>query len=119
MKMINHRFGFTLIEVLIALAIIAIALTAIVKVSSSNIEDSIYLQNKTIAVILASNILAEAQLGLIAQASNQTSELLGITLHWSLQKNPTADDHVNQLTVVIQSKPNDTPLLTLWGFEYD
>ncbi len=115
----KHNQGFTLIEVLVALAIIAIALTAIIKASSSDIEDSIYLQNKNIAVILANNILSEAKLGLISPATNQPTKLLNTDLYWTLIKNTTPDVHVQQLTVTIKSAPNTNPLLTVWGFSYE
>ena len=47
--MLNKNFGFTLIEVLIALTILSIALTAIIISTSQNIKDTFYLQNKNTA----------------------------------------------------------------------
>jgi general secretion pathway protein I len=61
---VNKSAGFTLIEVLIALAILSISLTAIIKSTSQNIKDTIYLQDKTIANWVAMNALNEARLGL-------------------------------------------------------
>ncbi len=110
--------GFTLIEVLIALAIIAIALTAIVKASASNVEDAIYLQNKNIANLMANNILAEAQLGLITPAASQPRKLLNTTLYWTLVQSPTPEKNVFKETVYIRTNPSKNVLVSLWGFKY-
>lgn len=58
--------GFTLIEVLIALAILSIALTAIIKSTSQNIKNTLYLQNKTIAMWTGTNMLNEVRAGILA-----------------------------------------------------
>lgn len=61
----NKRAGFTLIEVLIALAILSISLTAIIKATSQNIKDTAYLQEKTLALWVGLNELNEARAGYI------------------------------------------------------
>jgi prepilin-type N-terminal cleavage/methylation domain-containing protein len=55
----HTQSGLTLIEVLVALAIISIALTAIIKATSENIRGTAYLQDKTIAMYVARQILNE------------------------------------------------------------
>ena len=55
--------GFTLIEVLIALAILAISLTALLKATSEDIRDTGYLKDKTIAMMLSENALTQIQEG--------------------------------------------------------
>ena len=47
--------GFTLLEVLIALAIMAILMVSAIKITSDNIKNLWYLENKTLAAIVASN----------------------------------------------------------------
>ena len=47
--------GFTLLEVLIALAILAILMVSAIKITSDNIKILWYLENKTLAAIVASN----------------------------------------------------------------
>lgn len=117
----NNKFchGFTLIEVLVALAIIAIALTAIIRASSLNIENSIYIQNKNIAMIVANNILSEAKLGLVSPSTHQTTTLLNTQLYWSLIKTKTPDPHVARLTVNISTSATASPLFTAWGFSHE
>lgn len=56
--------AFTLIEVLIALMIIAIALTAVIRASSRDIDDQYLLQQKTYGLWVAEYILNQQQLKL-------------------------------------------------------
>lgn len=55
--------GFTLIEVLVAVAILAIAMAAVVKATTENSANASYLRDKTFASWIASNKLAEMQMG--------------------------------------------------------
>lgn len=58
----NRARGFTLIEVLVAVAVLAIALGAIIKTMSDNAYNSIYLRDRTLAHWVALNKVAEMQL---------------------------------------------------------
>jgi general secretion pathway protein I len=54
--------GFTLVEVMVALAIVAIALPAVLVSLYQQIDDTAYLRDKTIAQMVAANKLAEMRL---------------------------------------------------------
>jgi len=54
--------GFTLLEVLVALAIIAIAMGALIKGGAANAGNAAYLRDKTVAHWVAMNKAAELQL---------------------------------------------------------
>ena len=56
--------GFTLIEVLVALTILAVALAALVKAGSDHARNSAYLQERTLAHWAGSNLLAEYESGM-------------------------------------------------------
>lgn len=66
MNIKNKQVGFTLIEVLIALIILAIALTAIIKATQDSIRDTTRVQDRLIAHWVAMNVVAKIQIGLLA-----------------------------------------------------
>ena len=77
--------GFTLLEVLVALAVAAIGLAAVIKVAGGNAYNAQYLQEKTFAQWVALNRLAELQLEgqLPAKESKEGSEeLMGRRWFW-------------------------------------
>lgn len=59
--------GFTLIEVLVALIILAIALTAVMKATQDSIQGVTRVQNHLIAHLIAMNVIAKMQTGLLAK----------------------------------------------------
>ncbi len=61
-----RRFGFTLLEVLVALTILAVALGALIKGSSEHIRNTHYLQERTLAHWVGQNLIARHEAGLLA-----------------------------------------------------
>lgn len=64
----TENTGFTLLEVLVALAVVAVALAALLKGVSSNALNEAYLRDKNFAHWVAMNVVAERQLGLQQEA---------------------------------------------------
>lgn len=58
----KHSHGFTLLEVMIALAILAVGLAAVVRTTSSAVGNAVYLRESTLAHWVAMNKIAEVQL---------------------------------------------------------
>lgn len=115
--------GFTLIEVLLALAIITIALTALLKVSGQNIRDTKRIKDKTISHWIAMQGIAAAQLGLVdfktQQEITEVTEILGQRWYWRLKKSGTPFKGVQQVTVLVsknQAGPFVDPLI---GYRYN
>jgi len=106
----NREIGFTLIEVLIALAIISIAITAIIKSTSQNIKYTTYVENKTIATWVATDIMNQIHLGLITlpQASEKitnATDMLGRKWEWQAYAQTTPNPHIQEIHVEIISQP--------------
>ena len=62
MKRMPKTDGFTLLEILIALAILAILMTGLLKIASDNTRNLWHIENKTIAAIIAANHAAQLRL---------------------------------------------------------
>jgi general secretion pathway protein I len=60
---VKNSTGFTLLEVLIALALLAILMAGLIKISADNTQNLWYLENKTLAAIVAANHAIELRLG--------------------------------------------------------
>lgn len=58
--------GFTLVEVMVALAVVALALPALILTLNQHIDSTAYLRDKSIARLVAANKLTEFQLVLSA-----------------------------------------------------
>jgi len=58
----RHQHGFTLIEVLVALAIIAVALAAALRATGVMAQNNRALRDKTLALVAAENRMAELRL---------------------------------------------------------
>jgi general secretion pathway protein I len=112
--------GFTLIEVLIALVILSIALTAIIKATSQNIRDTIYLQKKTFALWAATEVMNEARLGLLKLPAtpdklSDKKIVLNQTYQYHTYLSPTPNPRIQQVTVDVEQ---GTPLIHLVSYIY-
>jgi general secretion pathway protein I len=108
----NHS-GFSLLEVLVAVAILGIALFAVIRSTGQASHTSGYLQEKVSASFLCANLLAQAQLGLIKSPGSGEATLLNTSFHWEtqLEKLPSDSDSIAKITVRVFR--NNKPLATL------
>ena len=113
--------GFTLIEVLVALVVVAVAMTAAILAVSERTRDGTYLRDKTLAHWIAMNIITERRLRAQAPALGKTSdevEYAGRKWRWTLLVDRTAVDTMRRLDVSVRAAdaPEDTSLATVTGF---
>ena len=120
----NKIHGFTLIEVLVALIILAIAAFAIVTTSNSNIRTSAHLKDNIIAKIVAANQIARLQTGMSTLPQN-VNDLSGSEIqlnkiwYWHLQVTQQgAGESSNYLRVKIEvsKSKNGGAIVHLIGF---
>jgi len=116
--------GFTLVEVMVALAIVAIALPALLLALSRQSDDTAYLRDKTIAQMVAANKLAELRLviastrNLQAGRSNGVETMVQRDWHWWVETvaTPVANFFRIEIRVALDPEQRDQPLYTLTAF---
>lgn len=112
--------GFTLIEVLIALVILAVALMAIVKATDTNIHNLDYLRDKITAQWVADNVLANMQADLLVapRETQQQGEMqmLNRTWYWQVTPEQQTNTAIKRIDIAVSAKENNKPLAHLIGF---
>ncbi len=101
---IKHNQGFTLIEVLIALMILAISLTAIVKATSSDIENTFYLKQKAIAHLVAyeaAQLIALKAIAFEGNTAEQETTMAEKTWFWRAEKMSTTTKNIFKIDVTV------------------
>ncbi|WP_152032920.1 type II secretion system minor pseudopilin GspI [Gallaecimonas mangrovi] len=87
----KRQGGFTLIEVLVAMAIFAIAAIAVINATTSNIRSLSILKDKTFADWVASNKLNDTEYLSFKDGQKGTEKEAGIEWYWRLKKLKTED----------------------------
>lgn len=110
--------GFTLIEIMVALAILAIAMTAALTATYSNIRTTATIEDRGIANWIALDTLHKIQLGLIPRQSSQNNPItvLNNPWVWSASVSSLPDQHIMQIDVTITKPGVRNTLAHLEGF---
>lgn len=112
--------GFTLIEVIIALTIIAVALAAVISAASATVYNAAGLQERTFAHWVAMNKLTEMQVMGEFPAPRKTSGSTLMVEHewfWKMEVVETADENVRKVEIAVRTNENDeNSLVHLTGF---
>lgn len=92
-KLRQRAAGFTLVEILVALAILAIAVAAVVTAVSANVRNAAYLRDRTLAHWVVMNKVAEMQVsGDWPAPGTKHGESLMAAQEWSWQVAVSATD---------------------------
>lgn len=99
----SQQRGFTLLEVLVALAIFAVAALSIMKAVSQHLNTVSYLEEKTFASMVADNQLAQLQLSgeIPSSIKRGKSELAGREWYWTIKSTKTADGYLKAVDVSV------------------
>lgn len=112
--------GFTLVEVLVAVAVLAIALGAVISAMARQADNAGYLKQKTLALWVAHNRLTEIQLEPDPPATGRSDgkvEMSGVEWKWQVEVKPTQDDRLRRIDISVSGPQQKTgSLAQLNGF---
>lgn len=114
--------GFTLVEVLVALAVVAVSLAAIIKVGMETGYNFTYLRDRSMAQWVAADRLTEMQAMELWGTGRDSGrrEMAGRTWRWETEIVPTPVAELRRVTVRVYAEDGgDEPLTTLDGFISD
>ncbi len=115
--------GFTLLEVLIALVVLALALTALVHAAGVSVRDFGGLRERSYAGWVAANVVTEARLKERLPAPGRRDgqqRLAGREWYWRLEVADTQDPRIRRLDVqVFADLARTDPVAQLTGFAGD
>ena len=111
--------GFTLIEVLIALAVLAISIVALIQAGGARAEQVGYLRDRTLATWVAADRIAELRLAAgwpgIGNREGRF-EMTGRTWLWQAEISETPEPAVRRVEVVVRLEEDAEPLARLAGY---
>lgn len=120
MKHINNVNGFTLLEVLLGLAVIAIALTALIASTSKDISQTIRINETMVENWVAKQVINQIQLGLLVP-SNQSrttykTHWLKKDWYWQIHVKKTRVKQIKMITIHTSTKQSGPFRPTLTGY---
>ncbi len=118
--MSNSQFklspGFTLLEVLIALALLAILMASTIKITANNISNLVYLENKTLASIIASNHEISIRLNVEKpETLDGWDEMSGRRWYWTMNRSLSDYPGIIRYRIEVFLEGDKQPLLTLFS----
>ncbi len=120
----SRNKGFTLIEVMVALMVIAIALPALLSTMYKQVDGTAYLRDKSVAQWVASNRMEETRIRAQRLQQVVTGKRSGVTTladrdwFWWLESTPTEVENFNRIEVRVSLVEDEDaqPLYTLVAF---
>lgn len=110
--------GFTLLEVLVALAVVATAMAALIKVAGENAANATYLRDRTLAQWIAADKVTELQ---VTRAwptvgrSNGTVVQAGREWNWEVDVSDTPEQALRRLDISVRpAGDREAPPLALF-----
>ena len=114
--------GFTLLEVLVALVVLALTLTALIKMAGTSARDFGELRERSLAQWVAANVIAETRLKPLPDPGRRTGQqrLAGRDWRWTLDVQATPEPTIRRLEVhVLRGQADDDVLVQLNGPDFE
>jgi len=104
--------GFTLLEMLVALAVFSLAALALVRLQAVSLRTTVDLENRAMAGIVAQNLAVEAVTDPVAPARGQAQGVTtngGRNWRWTRIVAPTDDQRLVRVTIRVDGQPGTSP----------
>lgn len=111
----KHDQGFSLIEALVALAVLAIAAMGLTRAVKSHVNSTRALERRAAAMWVAENRLAELQIGPRAAGPTEV-EMLGQRWRVAVRRTRTDDPDIVKVHIAVFPSAEASPLASLDGF---
>ncbi len=111
--------GFTLLEVMVAMAVLAIAMAALVRTAITQVDNTGYLETKTFAHWAASNQLVERAIADPWPAigtKKGTTKMGNQAFDWSIKTNTTPFAELRRLDINLFPEGSDDSIVELSRF---
>lgn len=113
---VQDEAGFSLIEALVALAVLAIATVGLMRTVESHIDSTRGVERRTAAMWVAENRLAELEIGGATVEPDQV-EMLGQQWRVQVSRTRTDDPEIERVRIAVSDAQGSTaPLASLDGF---
>jgi general secretion pathway protein I len=113
----KHTGGFTLVEVMVALSIFALAALAAVFATSNHLNSLAHMQDKTMARYVAANVLADVTINYPPKDDTGGSERFAeVDWQWRINVLETATSDVFMVTVDVRREADGPVLHSLTSF---
>jgi general secretion pathway protein I len=111
--------GFTLLEILVALAVLAIALTATMRGLGAAVDTTSALRDRTLARWVAEDLLAGLELRQewpALDVKEGDAEMAGHAFHWRQETGPTPVAKMRRVELNVMLPGTDVAIVHLTGF---
>ena len=103
---VGRGAGFTLLEIVVALAILSIVCLALTTTSGTAVENAVYLKERTLAQWVAMNKAAELELAgkwVPLTTADGESEMAGRKWYWSVTGHETPDEEMRRAVIQVRA----------------
>ncbi len=111
--------GFTLLEVLVALVVVAVALAALARAGAQALDAQAALEERTLALWVADNVLADMRLEGVPTSGRRQGRQPMADREWTWQaliQLAPGEELIRVDVAVYASSAQDSPILTHTGF---